>query len=105
MKWLALTVLILAAAWLQVSFWPAVRPLGVIPNGFLVVAVALVAFRPNTQSLGAVMAGGFLLDMASGSDFGLRTAFYAVLSLVLLSWRQTGVELDRLPLLLSITAL
>jgi len=90
------TVAVVLAAWLQVSFFGHVRPLGVMPNLMLVVVVLFGLWSNATPALVVAIGGGLLLDLASGSDFGLRMAFYLVMALGLVAARQLGVQANSL---------
>ncbi|HUC86917.1 MAG TPA: rod shape-determining protein MreD [Candidatus Saccharimonadales bacterium] len=94
MKILAGIVAVMVAAWLQVSWFGHVRPLGVMPNLMLVVIVLFGLWSNATPALAAALGGGFLLDLASGSDFGLRMAFFSVVVLAIIAGRQTGLHAD-----------
>jgi rod shape-determining protein MreD len=89
-------IAVVAAAWFQVSFFGHVRPLGVMPNLMLVVVVLFGLWSNATPALVAAIGGGLLLDLASGSDFGLRMAFYLVMALGVVASRQLGVQADSL---------
>jgi cell shape-determining protein MreD len=89
-------IAVVIVAWLQVSFFGHVRPLGVMPNLMLAAVVAFGLWSNATPALAAAIGGGLLLDLASGSDFGLRMAFYLVMVLALVAARQLGVQADAL---------
>jgi rod shape-determining protein MreD len=84
--------LVAAAAWLQVSWFGHVRPLGIIPNCMLLVVIVYALWSDATPALAAAIGGGLLLDLASGSDFGLRMAFFVVTALTLVAGRQLGLH-------------
>lgn len=100
--WLA--GLLLVTVWLQVGFLGAWRPLGILPNLLMVVIIFAGLVRGATETVAMGAAGGLLLDLASGSDFGLRMGFYTVLALVVVVMRQTGANLENLSLVWLITA-
>ena len=79
-------------AWLQVSWFGHVRPLGIIPNCMLLVVIVFALWSDATPALVAAIGGGLLLDLASGSDFGLNMAFYVVTALALIAGRQLGLH-------------
>lgn len=86
-------VLIVAAtAWLQIAWFGHVRPLGVIPNCMLLIVILLALLSDATPALAAAIGGGLLLDLASGSDFGLNMAFYVVTALAIIAGRQLGLH-------------
>jgi rod shape-determining protein MreD len=93
-KTIAKIVAVVVAAWIQVSWFGHVRPLGVMPNVMLVVVVLFGLWSNATPAVAAALGGGFLLDLASGSDFGLRMAFYAVVALAIVAGRQIGLHTD-----------
>lgn len=96
MKATRLMVITVAAVWLQVSFLGAWRPLGVLPDLFLVVLlIAATTLNNASEVLAMAVGGGLLLDIASGTDFGLRIAFFCFLALLLIMMRRHGTELER----------
>lgn len=78
----------------QISWLPAVRPLGVVPNVALVLVV-LVGIE-GTASLAIVLAvvGGILLDLASGVNIGLWTAVLVLAALATGMLHRAGVEMS-----------
>ncbi|HEX7259574.1 MAG TPA: hypothetical protein VF272_01430, partial [Candidatus Saccharimonadia bacterium] len=61
----------------------------------MVIAVVLISLWGTASfSLASAIGGGLLLDMASGSDFGLRMAFFVVISLAIVAGRQLGLQAD-----------
>lgn len=80
------------AAWLQVSWFGHVRPLGIIPNVMLLAVILFSLWSDATPALAAAIGGGLLLDLASGSDFGLNMAFYVVMTLAIIAGRQLGLH-------------
>ena len=95
-KRLAQALAVVLGAWLQVSWFGHIRPLGVMPNLMLVIVVLFGLWSDATAALAAAIGGGFLLDLASGSDFGLRMAFYVVVVLALVAGKQLGLHADSL---------
>jgi rod shape-determining protein MreD len=77
---------------LQLSFLPALRPFGVVPNLMLVV-VALVGLE-GTASIAMIcgVASGLAMDLASGANFGLWTATLALGALVTGVLHRAGLE-------------
>ncbi len=96
--------IVLGVVWLQLALLPVIGPYGIVPNLALVVVVVLAARQPLTSSLAMTVAIGWLLDVGSGSDYGLRTAFYVLLALVTTSLRQFGSDLDHFSLMASVVA-
>jgi cell shape-determining protein MreD len=82
MKRAILAVLAVIIFVLQLSFIPALRPFGVVPN-LGIALIALVGLY-GTASLSLTMAiiGGLALDLASGSDFGLYVGLFVLVGLV-----------------------
>lgn len=98
-------LLVVATAALQVSFFGSLRPLGVVPN-LMVITVVFISLWGNASfSVSIAIVGGVLLDMASGSDFGLRTAFFVVTSLGIIAGRQLGLQIDSWLSALALVAL
>lgn len=95
-KVLAAIFWVLAATWLQVAWFGHIRPLGVIPNVMLVVVILYGLWSDATPALAVAVGGGLLLDLASGSDFGLRMGFYVVTVLAVIAARQFGVHAEAL---------
>lgn len=87
---------VLLAVWLQAYFLGAMRPLGVLPNVLLVMLAYFALMRPASQTLAFGVAGGLMLDMASGVDFGIRLGFYSLFALVAVMTRQLGGSPDGL---------
>lgn len=80
----------LLAVWLQAYFLTAWRPFGVLPNLLLVVLTVFAWVRPASQTLVLAVFSGLVLDLTSGTDFGLRMAFYSVFGLAVLFIKQLG---------------
>lgn len=85
-------ILVILAVWVQTAWFGHVRPLGVIPNLMLVLVILFGLWSNASPTLAAAIGGGLLLDLASGSDFGLRMGFYGVLALAVVAVRQLGVS-------------
>lgn len=61
----------------------------------MIVAIIIASLRFSaTFTLALAIGGGLLLDITSGSDFGLRMAFYTTLALALIIVRQLGFHLE-----------
>jgi hypothetical protein len=57
----------------------------------MVAVVVLAVWSTATATLAGAVAGGFLLDLASGTDFGLHMAVYVVVGLSVVAGRQLGL--------------
>ncbi len=100
-----LTVVTVAAVWIQVSFLAAWRPYGAVPDLLAVVLVAAAVALTATETAAIGLGGGLLLDLLSGADFGLRLAFYTFLALALVMVKRGGVALEQAaPQLLTVAA-
>jgi hypothetical protein len=88
-----LILLVALCVVLQVSFLPALRPFGVVPN-IMLPLVALMGLE-GTVSMAAVAAlvGGLAVDLASGANFGLWTGVLMLAALVAGQINRAGVEL------------
>ncbi len=95
MRRLAAAILIALAAILQVSLLPALRPLGVVPDLTLVVVVLVSLWLATSESLIAAALSGLLLDIASGSNFGLWTGIMTLSALGIGVMHRAGIETDR----------
>lgn len=94
----------LVAVLLEVAFFGHVRPFGVMPNLMIIVVTISAMWSQATPTLVAALLGGLLLDGASGTDFGLRTAFFAALALTVIAARQLGLHTDSVITTLMIVA-
>ncbi len=95
-------LLTLVTVLLEASFLGAWRPFGIIPNLFLVLVLAAGASSANASEVLAIaVGGGFLLDIISGADFGLKTAYFCFLALLIVMMRRTGAEFERLGMKLA----
>ena len=95
MRRLGLIILIGLAVVLQVSFLPALRPLGVVPNSVLVMVVLCALYIATSEALVAAAICGLLLDLASGANFGLWTGVLLLATLGIGMLHRSGIELDR----------
>lgn len=82
---------LLAAVLMQIAWFSHVRPFGIMPNLVLVVVVVTALWSRATTALASAIIAGLLLDLVSGADFGLRTAFFTVATLAVIALRQLGV--------------
>jgi rod shape-determining protein MreD len=89
--WLMVILLTLA---LQVSLFGHWRPLGVAPDLMLVVVLVVALWLQATTAMATAVVGGLLLDLSSGVDFGLRTAFFALTALMVIAARQYGLHAE-----------
>ncbi|TAK88824.1 hypothetical protein EPO04_01760 [Patescibacteria group bacterium] len=96
---------LLAAVWLQLSWFSHVRPLGVMPNVVLAVVVVTALWARATTAVASAVLCGLLLDLASGSDFGLRTAFFTVVTLAIISARQFGLYAESFSLAAAVVVI
>jgi Ca2+/Na+ antiporter len=88
----------------QVAFIPALRPLGVVPNLALVLVV-LVGLRGTASlALGVALAGGLLLDLTSGADFGLRLGLLVLVALATGFVHRAGLQASGTMLALAMVA-
>jgi rod shape-determining protein MreD len=95
MKVLGRVILVLGLFWLQASFFGALRPWGVVPNVLLVFLIIAITEVTVSEMVGYGVAGGVLLDLASGADFGLRTAFFSFVAIVLAVLTRSGAAFER----------
>lgn len=102
MRVLRLVLLTVLGVWLEVSFLGAWRPFGIVPNLFLVIIlIAAATLSKASDTLAMAVGGGILLDLVSGADFGLRTAFFSFLALLVIVVRRTGADFDHLSMKLA----
>ncbi len=93
MRRVALVLGSVACILLQMSWLPALRPLGVVPN-LALVWVALVGLEGTASvTMVVAVAGGFALDLASGANFGLWTGVLVLVALTMGLLHRAGVEL------------
>lgn len=78
---------------LQVGFWPALRPFGVVPDMMLGLVVLVGLAGTTTAALTLAVVGGVLLDLTSGVDFGLRLGLLVVVALVASMVHRSGLTL------------
>jgi rod shape-determining protein MreD len=93
---IVLILLVILAVILQVSFLPGLRPFGVVPNLVLVVIVLVSLQVGTSESLMMAAASGLVLDLVSGTNFGLWTGVLMLTVLVVGLMRRAGIELDAL---------
>lgn len=94
MKSFLVLALFLLVALVQVTIFGQWRPFGVMPNLMLILVVCLALWGSASTALAGTILGGLILDIASGADFGFRTAFYAVVALAVIAARQLGLHSD-----------
>jgi hypothetical protein len=92
-KRLGLILLAAVCVLLQTSLLPALRPFGVVPN--LALAMVVLVGLEGTASMALTIAvlGGFALDLASGTNFGLWTGVLTLAALVAGLLHRAGIEL------------
>ncbi len=90
---------------LQVAWLPALRPLGVVPNVALVLVVLVGLNGTASRALGVALVGGLLLDLTSGTDFGLRIAFLTLVALVTGLVHRAGFDAAGVLVLLALVVL
>lgn len=94
--------IVLFALVLQVSFLPALRPFGVVPDLLLIVIAAAALTGPLVLAMVTALSGGFVLDLVSGSDFGLRTGLLAITVLICAYVGKSGLQIGFRPQLLIV---
>lgn len=94
MKIFLTVILVLFVAAIQVTVFGQWRPFGVMPNLMLILVICLALWGSATVALAGTIIGGLTLDLASGTDFGLRTAFYTVVALTVIAAKQLGLHAD-----------
>ena len=93
MRRAALLLVVLLAAVLQATLLPALRPLGVVPDLALVMVVLVGLESTATTALVAAVAGGLVLDMAGGANFGMWTVILVLAALAAGLIHRAGIEL------------
>ena len=96
MRRLAVIILVSLAVVLQVSFLPAIRLFGVVPNIVLVCIVLVSLSVITSEALIAAAVAGLVLDLASGANFGLWTGVMVLIALVVGMMHRAGLEIERL---------
>lgn len=96
---------LLAAVLIQVSWFGHMRPFGVMPNLVLVVVVVTALWSRATTAIASAILCGILLDIASGADFGLRTAFFTVVTLAIIASRQFGLYAESFSMAAAMVAI
>ena len=104
MKSYRLIILIVLVAMLQLGFLPAWRPFDIVPDLLLVVVIALTLLSSATDGLICAMFVGLLLDICSGTDFGLRLGFYMAVTFSVSLLYRTGLNFSSLVWRLSLAA-
>jgi cell shape-determining protein MreD len=72
------------------------RPFGVVPDLILVVVIYLAWLASASDALAFGLIAGLVTDFASGSDFGLRLAFYSATAVMVIFLRHHGAAPDNL---------
>lgn len=96
MKQVGFIVLVGIVLVLQLSFLPALRPLGVVPDATLVLVVLVGLASTVSRALAVALVGGLLLDLASGADFGLRLGLFVLAALTTGLVRRAGFHVTSL---------
>ncbi len=104
MRRLAVIVLMSLAVILQVSLLPAIRLFGVVPNVALVAMVLVSLSVVTSEALSVAALSGLVLDLASGSNFGLWTGVMVLIALAVGMMRRAGLELDRVVVAFGLVA-
>lgn len=92
MKRLGLAAVLILGLLLQISWLPALRPLGVVPDFALILIVLTGLEGTASMALGAAVAGGLVLDLASGANFGLWTGTLVLTALASGMLHRAGIE-------------
>jgi rod shape-determining protein MreD len=87
-----LALCVIVAIFLQISFLPALRPFGVVPDILLPVVVFVGLYGQASTALIVAVAGGLSLDIASSADFGLWTGLFVLAALACGYVHRAGVE-------------
>ncbi len=93
MRNVLLAVVVVVAIFLQISFLPALRPFGVVPDIMLPIVVFVGLYGQASTALVVALAGGISMDLASSGDFGLWTGTFVVAAIVCGYVHRAGVEL------------
>jgi cell shape-determining protein MreD len=80
----------------QVSWLPALRPLGVVPNLALVMVVLVGLEGTASTAVAAAVVCGVALDLTSGANLGLWTGLLVLVAVVTGMLHRAGIETDRL---------
>jgi rod shape-determining protein MreD len=88
-------LIVLVAVMLQLSFLPALRLAGIVPNLALVTMVLVALNIITSEALMLAAGAGFVLDIASGVNFGLWTGVLMLTSLVIGLLQRAGIETGR----------
>lgn len=80
---------------MQLSLLPAIKPFGVVPNVALIMMMLVALQLPTSEALIVAVAGGLILDISSGANFGLWTGVFMLGTLAVAMIQQAGIELER----------
>lgn len=94
MRPVKLSVIAALAVIVQITYLAGWRPLGVVPNLALIVVTSLSLNASSSEALWVALGSGVVLDLASGTDFGLKTAVLVVVTLFISWLRRGGTNLD-----------
>ena len=103
MKAVVRIMVVLAAVWLQASFFGAFNIGGILPNLLLVVIIYAGLICAVSDAVIMALLGGLLLDLASGPDFGLRMGFYVLLALLIAVLKQAGTDFENTGMVMAAT--
>ncbi len=104
MRRLVLLIGVAFALVLQVGFIPALHPFGVVPNIILALVVLVGLMGTATAALSIAVAGGLVLDLTSGDDFGLRLGLLVLVALACGMVHRAGWSLGGPAVALALTA-
>jgi rod shape-determining protein MreD len=93
MRRFGLILLAVLAIIFQFSLLPALRPFGVVPDLALVLVVLVGLEGTASAALIIAVAGGLVLDLVSGANFGLWTGTLIVAALTTGLIHRAGIEL------------
>lgn len=93
MRRVLLLLVVTAAIATQVSLIPALRPFGVVPDIVLVLVLLLGLRSTVSQALILALVGGIVMDLSSGTDFGMHTGILVLAALSTGLVRRSGLAL------------
>lgn len=80
------------ATYLSTSFLAGLRPLGIVPNLMLIVIIICVLHFPASWVTALALVFGLMMDLSSGSDFGLRMGFYSMYAMSVIILGRLGAD-------------
>ena len=81
MRRLLLLLVLAVAIATQISLLPTLRPFGVVPDIVLVLVLLLGLRSTVSQALILALVGGIVMDLSSGTDFGMHTGILVLAAL------------------------